>query len=88
VRARQDATGSPDAAFVVTQADSRTNVAEEIGERLEGLELPVLQARCGDRVAYAKALGKGVAVEDVAPSGKAAAEIDALTDEINARFYG
>ena len=91
-KARRDATGarsdSLDAAFVVTQADSRTNVAEEIGGRLEQLELPVLQARCGDRVAYAKALGKGVVVEDVAPSGKAAAEIDAITGEINARFYG
>lgn len=87
VRARQSATGSPDAAFVVTQADSRTNVAEEIGERLEGLELPVLQARCGDRVAYAKALGKGVAVEDVAPSGKAAGEIEAIVSEIETRFH-
>ncbi|WP_263842051.1 ParA family partition ATPase [Salinibacter sp.] len=87
-KARQGATGTPDAAFIVTQADSRTNVAEEIGSRLEELGLPVLQARCGDRVTYVKALGQGVAVEDIEPSGKAAEEIEAIIGEINRRFYG
>ena len=87
VQTRQDATGSPDAAFVVTQADSRTNVAEEIGGALEELELPALNARCGFRVAYTKALGKGVAVEDVKPSGKAAGEIEAILNEIETRFH-
>lgn len=87
VQTRQDATGSLDAAFVVTQADSRTNVAEEIGGALEELELPALDARCGFRVAYTKALGKGVAVEDVKPSGKAAEEIEAIAKEIETRFH-
>ena len=91
VRARQDATGdsgdSLDAAFVVTQADSRTNVAEEIGGALGKLGLPALNARCGFRVAYTKALGKGVAVEDVNPGGKAAGEIEAILNEIETRFH-
>ena len=91
VRARQDATGnggdSLDAAFVVTQADSRTNVAEEIGGALGKLGLPALNARCGFRVAYTKALGQGVAVEDVKPSGKAAGEIEAIAKEIETRFH-
>ena len=87
VQTRQDATGSPDAAFVVMQADARTNVAKEIGPALEELGIPALDARCGFRVAYAKALGKGLAVEDVKPSGKAAEEIEAIAKEIETRFH-
>jgi chromosome partitioning protein len=87
VQTRQDATGAPDAAFIVMQADSRTNVAEEIGGALGKLGLPALDARCGFRVAYTKALGQGVAVEDVKPSGKAAEEIEAIAKEIETRFH-
>ena len=87
VQTRQDATGAPDAAFIVMQADSRTNVAEEIGGALGKLGLPALNARCGFRVAYTKALGKGVAVEDVNPGGKAAGEIEAILNEIETRFH-
>jgi len=87
VRARQDATGSPDAAFVVTQADARTNVAKEIGGALDKLGIPALDARCGFRVAYTKALGKGLAVEDIRPGGKAAEEIEAIVSEIETRFH-
>ena len=91
VQARQDAAGAAgdrlDAAFVVTQADARTNVAKEISGALDELGIPVLDARCGFRVAYTKALGKGVAVEDIEPGGKAAAEIEAITQELETRFH-
>jgi chromosome partitioning protein len=70
------------------QADARTNVAKEIGPALEELEIPALDARCGFRVAYTKALGKGLAVEDIQPGGKAAGEIEAITQEIETRFNG
>jgi len=88
VTTRQDATGAPDAAFVVMQADARTNVAKEISGALEDLGISALDARCGFRVAYTKALGKGVAVEDIEPGGKAAAEIEAIIGEIETRFHG
>ena len=84
---RQDTTGTPDAAFVVTQADARTNVAKEISGALEELGIPALNARCGFRVDYTKALGKGVAVEDIQPGGKAAGEIEAIVEEIETRFH-
>ncbi|MCS3856536.1 chromosome partitioning protein [Salinibacter ruber] len=87
VTTRQDATGAPDAAFVVTQADARTNVAKEISGALEELGIPALNARCGFRVDYTKALGKGVAVEDIQPGGKAAGEIEAIVEEIETRFH-
>jgi chromosome partitioning protein len=87
VTTRQDATGAPDAAFVVMQADARTNVAKEISGALEDLGISALDARCGFRVAYTKALGKGVAVEDIEPGGKAAAEIEAIVEEVETRFH-
>jgi cellulose biosynthesis protein BcsQ len=90
VKARRDATGedeTPAAAFVVTQADARTNVADEITGSLQSLALPVLNARTGYRVAYARALGKGLSVLDVRGGDKAAAEIEAIADEINTRFH-
>lgn len=87
VQTRQDATGSPEAAFVVTQADARTNVAKEISGALNELGIPALDARCGFRVAYTKALGKGLAVEDIEPGGKAAEEIEAIVEEIETRFH-
>ena len=87
VQTRQEATGGPDAAFVVTQADSRTNVAKEIGDALDALGLPALDGRCGFRVAYTKALGKGVSVEDVAPGGKASSEIESIADEVKTRSH-
>jgi len=90
VKARRDATGeneTPAAAFVVTQADARTNVADEITGSLQSLALPVLGARTGYRVAYARALGKGLSVLDVRGGDKAAAEIEAIADEINTRFH-
>jgi chromosome partitioning protein len=90
VRARRDATGEGEtlaAAFVVTQADARTNVADEITGSLQSLALPVLDARSGYRVAYARALGKGLSVLDVRGRDKAAAEIEAIADEINTRFH-
>lgn len=87
VKARRDAGGALDAAFVVTQADARTNVADEITGSLQSLALPVLDARTGYRVAYARALGKGLSVLDVKGRDKAAAEIEAIADEINTRFH-
>lgn len=86
VTTRQNAIGVPDAAFVVMQADARTNVAKEISGALEELGIPALNARCGFRVAYTKALGKGVSVADIQSGGKAAGEIEAITDEIETRF--
>lgn len=84
---RRDAVGRPDGAFVVTQADARTNLAAEIEGALSGYELPTLGARLGDRVAYPEALGAGLSVMDLEPSGKAAQEIDALTSELANRFH-
>lgn len=83
LKGRQEATGgAPKAAFVVSQAVTGANLSEQITEALSGFELPAFGARTGHRVAYAQALSTGGAVID-RPRSKAAAEIEALTDELN-----
>jgi chromosome partitioning protein len=85
--AHSDALEPLQAAYVVSAADSRTNVAEEVREALEGRPLPLLDAGTGDRVAYAEALGSGLSVMDLEPGGAAADEIDTLAREIQTRFH-
>jgi chromosome partitioning protein len=86
VQARQEATGTPDAAFVVTQADARTRVAGEVSEALSAFKLPVLDSRLGDRVAFTEALGQGTSVMNIAGRKKAAAEVQSLTNELKSRY--
>ena len=87
VRTRRDAIGRPDAAFVVSSARTGTNLAAEAEDALNGLQLPTLKARTGTRVAYPEALGAGLSVMDLEPSGKAATEIDAIAHELQTRFH-
>ena len=84
IRARQNVTGgSPRAALVISRAITGTNLAEGVAGHLEAFDLPVLEGT-HQRVAYAKALGSGRGVQDLASSSKAAQEIDRLTDEVDA----
>jgi chromosome partitioning protein len=80
VRARQKVSGGPHAAFVVSRAVARTNLAETIGDALDAYDADVLDSRTGHRVAYTEALGSGQSVLDM--GGKAADEIQAITDEV------
>jgi chromosome partitioning protein len=82
IKTRQDVTGGcPVAAFVVSQ-QRQTNLAGEIADVLEEYDLPVLEGRTSQRVAYAEALSTGTTVLDVDPSGKAAAEIEKITGDV------
>lgn len=69
------------AAFVVSRAIQGTRLGADIGEALEGYGLPVLTARITQRVVYPGAAAKGQTVYDM-EHAEAAAEIDALRDEI------
>lgn len=73
--------GTPRAAFVISQQIVGTNLAGEIGGVLGQYEIPVLEGRTSQRVAYAEALSVGSTVLDMEPEGKAAAEVEAITDE-------
>jgi chromosome partitioning protein len=82
IRNRQRMTGGvPAAAFVISQQIVGTNLAGEIADVLGQYDLPVLEGRTSQRVAYAEALSVGSTVLDMEPEGKAAAEIRRITEE-------
>ena len=81
VKGRRRQTGTPGAAFVVSQAVVGTNLAGEIEGVLERYELPVLDGRTSHRIAYTEALSVGSTVLDTDPSSKAAAEVRQITSE-------
>jgi chromosome partitioning protein len=82
IKTRQEVAGRPQGAFVISRAITGTNLASTIGDVLGGLELPLLDARTHQRVAYAEAMGKGVGVMDLSGKSKATGEIEAMTEEV------
>jgi chromosome partitioning protein len=80
VKARQKVTDELHAAFVVSRAVTRTNLADTIGDALARYDADVLDSRTGHRVAYTEALGSGQSVLEM--GGKAATEIENITDEV------
>jgi chromosome partitioning protein len=81
IKTRQEITGAPEAAFVISRAITGTNLASTIQEALGGLEVSLLQARTHQRVAYAEAMGRGLSVMDIGAE-KASAEIEAMAREV------
>jgi chromosome partitioning protein len=80
VRSRQRMTGgTPAAAFVISQQIVGTNLAGEMDEALNAYELPILEGRTAQRIAYAESLSLGSMVLDTAPSSKAAEEVQQIT---------
>jgi chromosome partitioning protein len=86
IQARQEAIGTPDAAFLASRAITGTRLADGVEDALAALELPLLETRIHQRVAYAEATNAGLSVLDTAKGSKAAAEIEALTDEVLTRL--
>lgn len=83
IQQRRELTGgSPRAAFVVSQQIVGTNLAGEMAEALEHFGMPLLEGRTAQRIAYAEALSSGTTVLGMKPSGKAAGEIRALTQDV------
>ena len=83
IKARQDVTGGrPQAAFIISRQIVGTNLAADVVEALKQYNLPVLQARTSQRVAYTEALTGGTTVLDTEPRGKAASEVRAITAEL------
>ena len=83
IQVRQMATqGIPRAAFVISSQVQGTRLARSMEEALTPFDFPVLASRTTQRVAYATAGGLGVTVLDLDGADKAAAEITALTTEL------
>lgn len=82
IEERQSVTDGPQAAFVVSRAVARTNLAETAGEALAAKNIRVLDSRTGQRVAYAEALGAGRSVLGMPGADKAEEEIRGITTEV------
>jgi chromosome partitioning protein len=80
IQARQKVTGGPQAAFIVSRAVARTNLADSVRGALEQYGVDVLDSRTGHRIAYPEALGAGLSVLDT--GDKAADEVEGITDEV------
>lgn len=81
IKARQEVTGRPQAAFVVSRRKAGTKLGAAVTGVLERFELPVWNGTC-DRVAYAEAMGRGAGVVEMSGARKAKAEIEQLTDNV------
>ncbi|MDQ5908310.1 MAG: chromosome partitioning protein [Pseudomonadota bacterium] len=83
IKARQAVTdGKPPAAFVVSRQITGTRLALDAHRALEALALPILTARTTQRVVYAECMSTGSTVLDLEADGPAAAEINALCQEL------
>lgn len=80
IKGRQEVTGGPQAAFVVSRRKAGTKLGENVRDVLSRFELPVWDGTC-DRVVYAEAMGRGKSVVEMNDS-KAAGEIESITDNV------
>ncbi len=70
--------------IVLNRAAARARLTGLVAEAAAALESACAEARIGNRVAFAEALGDGRGVAEMARTGLAAREIAALVDEIEA----
>lgn len=70
-------------AFVVSQQIVGTALADQIQGALQSFDVPVMDARTSQRVAYTEALGAGQSVLQYDAGGKADEEVNALHDEVS-----
>ncbi|MGL4668676.1 MAG: ParA family partition ATPase [Saezia sp.] len=83
IKQRIDLTdGALKSAFVVSRAIKGTRIGSEVSEALRGYDLPILNSRITQRVAYPTSASLGLTVQEIDPSGDAAKEIEELTNEV------
>ena len=69
-------------AVILNRVPPRGRAAEAAAEALAKTRAPVLQCRLGQRSAFVDAVMRGAGVTEMARAGKAAAEVEALADEV------
>jgi chromosome partitioning protein len=80
IKGRQEVTGGPQAAFVISRRKAGTKLGGKVRDVLGRFDLPVWEGTC-DRVVYAEAMGKGKSVVEMGDR-KAAGEIESITDNV------
>jgi chromosome partitioning protein len=70
------------AAFLVNRKIANTAIGRDVGEALSSYPLPVMAASVTQRVIFAEAAARGLAVHEIELGGLAASEIEAVTAEL------
>jgi len=70
------------AVFVVNRKIANTAIGRDVGEALSEYSLPVLDASITQRVVFAEAVAQGKAVYEIDPEGLAAAEVQAVMNDL------
>jgi chromosome partitioning protein len=70
------------AAFVISRKIVGTAIGRDVAGALADYSIPVLTAGVSQRVGFAESAALGSTVLEIEPKGQAAAEINALTDEV------
>ena len=68
--------------FVINRKIANTIIGRDVREALAAYTVPTLAAAVTQRVIYAEAVAQGQAVYELDPNGPAAAEIEAVTNEL------
>ena len=68
--------------FVINRKISNTIIGRDVREALAAYTVPTLAAAVTQRVIFAEAVAQGRAVYELDPDGPAAAEIEAVTNEL------
>lgn len=68
--------------FVVSRKIVGTAIGRDIVDILAGYNVPILEAKVSQRVAFAESIASGHVAMETEPNGRAAMEISALTEEI------
>lgn len=74
--------------LVLNRAARRAKLTAEVSAALDGLAAPRARTALSGRVIYAEVLGTGTGVTERAPRGPAAAEVQALLDEVGGVLDG
>jgi chromosome partitioning protein len=82
IKARQQITNKPKAAFVISRQITNTNLGKEIREALSNYELPVFKAGTFQRIIYAKTAATGSTALDSEPNSEASQEIKQIVKEL------
>jgi len=69
-------------AFVVNRKIANTAIGRDVGEALSAYSVPTLRTTIAQRVVFAEAATRGLAVHEVDASGPATGEIEALAVEL------
>jgi chromosome partitioning protein len=89
IKQRQEVSeGNPKAAFILSRIIKNTNLSRDVIEALKEYELPILDARTSQYVAYAYSASKGESVfsSSAASLSQASVEFKEIIDEIIKRY--